>query len=251
MTDLPHAIELENASNLRDLGGYPAEGGRLVRFGLVYRAPALINLSAADLAAVARLGIRTTCDFRGVRESQANPVRLVDATVVLLPIEPSVGANLRDILRTGQATGHVSAQDMLDLLREAYVAYALTSFPRYRAMFDLLAGEGNLPLLMHCSAGKDRTGFGAALLLTALGVAWPDILHDYLATNRLWKREIAGFFDLPPDVKDALLSVDEALLSAAFDAARTQYGSMDAYLERAIGLDGGARARLADRLLDR
>jgi protein-tyrosine phosphatase len=103
--------------------------------------------------------------------------------------------------------------------------------------------------LFHCSAGKDRTGFGAALLLTALGVGWDDVLADYLATNRLWQREIARNFELPPPVKDVLLSAHESLLTAAFDAIRGAYGSVDAYLEQAIGLDTAARAALADRLL--
>jgi protein-tyrosine phosphatase len=251
MKTLPRAIPLENASNLRDLGGWPTRDGRVVRSGLVYRAPALVALSAADIQSIAALGIRTTCDFRGVKESALNPVVLDGATVRLLPIEPSVGAGLRDILRTGQATGHVSPEEMLKLLREAYVAYALASSTRYRDVFGLLADDGNLPLLMHCSAGKDRTGFGAALLLTALGVAWPHVMQDYLATNILWKREIAGFFDLPAPLKDTLLSVHEPLLVAAFDAVRQEYGSVDAYLEQAIGLTPAARARLADRLLER
>jgi protein-tyrosine phosphatase len=247
--ELPRTIPLANASNLRDLGGYPAADGRRVRRGVIYRAPALLALSDADIEAVASLGLRTICDFRGVRESQANPVILAGAEAVKLPIEPSVGAGLRDILRTGQATGHVSPDEMLELLREAYQAYALQSFDRYRVLFDLLRDDRNLPLLFHCSAGKDRTGFGAALLLTALGVSWDHVLHDYLATNRLWRREIARNFDLPQPVKDTLLGAHAVLLTAAFDAVRGAYGSVDAYLERAIGLDAAARAELADRLL--
>jgi protein-tyrosine phosphatase len=154
-------------------------------------------------------------------------------------------------LRTGIASGHVSPDEMLELLREAYQAYALQSFTRYRAMFELLNDDANLPLLFHCSAGKDRTGFGAALLLTALGVSWDHVLHDYLATNRLWRREVARNFDLPPPVKDTLLTAHAALLTAAFDAVRGAYGSIDAYLDRAIGIDEAARIVLADRLLER
>jgi len=247
---LPTAIKLTNASNLRDLGGYPAAGGRRVRTGLLFRAPALVGLTAGDDAAIAALGLRTICDFRGVRERQASPVSIPGAHPVPLPIEPSVGAGLRDILRTGEATGHVTPEEMLDLLREAYQAYALTNFDRYRAMFDLLRDDTNLPLLFHCSAGKDRTGFGAALLLTALGVSWDHVLHDYLATNRLWRREIARNFDLPAPVKDTLLSAHAVLLTAAFDAIRGAYGSIDAYITRAIGLDEAARAALADRFLE-
>jgi protein-tyrosine phosphatase len=248
--DLPRSIPLERASNLRDLGGYPTQDGRRVRSGLIFRAPALLGLSPADRAAIAALGIRVAVDFRGVQERANHPVALEGVQTDPQPIEPSVGAGLRDIVLTGQATGHVSAQDMIALLTEAYRAYALSSHPRYRALFGHLLRDESVPLLFHCSAGKDRTGFGAALLLTALGVAWEHVLADYLATNRLWRREIARNFDLPPPVKEALLSVHEGLLEAAFDAARGEYGSIDAYLEQAIGLDRDARAHLAGRFLE-
>ena len=247
---LPKTIPLTAASNLRDLGGYPTADGRRVRSGKLYRAPALLALTPEDEAAIAALGLRTICDFRGERESAANPVTIAGASATKLPIEPSVGASLKDILRTGIASGHVSPDEMLELLREAYQAYALQSFTRYRAMFELLNDDANLPLLFHCSAGKDRTGFGAALLLTALGVSWDHVLHDYLATNRLWRREIARNFELPPAVKDTLLTAHAVLLTAAFDAVRGAYGSVDAYLDRAIGLNDTARAALADRLLE-
>jgi protein-tyrosine phosphatase len=247
-SDLPAHIKLENASNLRDLGGWLTEDGRRVRSGVVFRAPALVALSEADEQTIAALGIRTVCDFRGMRESDYNPVRIGRARHEKLPIEPSVGAGLKDILRTGVAAGHATPEDLLELLRVAYQAYALESFSQYRAMFELLLAEDALPLLFHCSAGKDRTGFGAALLLTALGVGWDDVLADYLATNRLWRREIAGFFDMPKALKDTLLSAHASLLSAAFSAVNGAYGSVDAYLEQAIGLDGQRRADLRARL---
>jgi protein-tyrosine phosphatase len=246
---LPVSITLQNASNLRDLGGWPTEDGRRVRPGLVFRAPALVNLSPEDQAAIARLGLRTVCDLRGERERAQHPVALPGATHLSLPIEPSVGAGLKDILRTGQVSGHVTPTDMMDLLRDAYRAYALLSFPQYRALFAELQRDTALPLLLHCSAGKDRTGFGAALLLRALGVPWACVVQDYLATNRLWRREITGNFALPPDISDVLLAAHENLLHAAFAAIDQQYGSLDAYLSQAIGLDEAARARLADRLL--
>ncbi len=246
---LPTPIALQDASNLRDLGGWPTQDGRAVRTGLVFRAPALIGLSEPDRAVIAALGLRTVCDFRGVRERAANPVAIGGADNLSLPIEPSVGAGLRDILRTGQATGQMSPAEMRGLLADAYRAYALQSFAQYRTMFERILAPGGLPLLLHCSAGKDRTGFGAALLLRALGVAREHVLDDYLATNRLWRREIAGNFDLPPELMDVLLSAHESLLNAAFDAIDDAYGSLDAYLVQAIGLDGRAQARLHALLL--
>lgn len=246
---LPIAIPLRSASNLRDLGGWPGAGGRTVRRGLVFRAPALAKLSDEDSAAVAALGLRSVCDLRGVRERAANPVALSGASLHL-PIEPSVGASLGDILRTGQASGTLAPDDMMVLLGNAYRAYALQSFTQYRTVFERILAPGGLPLLLHCSAGKDRTGFGSALLLTALGVAWQDVATDYLATNHLWRREIASHFDLPPDIKDVLLGAHEPLLAGAFEAVVQTYGSIAAYLAGPIGLDATAHARLHDLLLD-
>jgi protein-tyrosine phosphatase len=244
------AIALQGASNLRDLGGWPAQNGKRVKRGLLYRAPALIRLTEQDEQTIAALGLHTVCDLRGLRESAVNPVVLRDARRVALPIEPSVGAGLKDILRTGQLSGHMSPHDMFDLLREAYEAYALISHVQYKQVFALMLAPDALPLLLHCSAGKDRTGFGSALILTALGVAWEDVLADYLLTNAQWRREIASSFDLPPAVKDVLFGAHPELLEAAFAAARGAFGSIAAYLEQAIGLDPAARERLAALLLD-
>jgi protein-tyrosine phosphatase len=243
-------IALQGASNLRDLGGWPTQDGRRVRRGLLFRAPALIGLTAQDEATIAALGLRTICDLRGMREREVTPVALGDSRHLHLPIEPSVGAGLRDIVRTGQASGHISPADMFALLREAYESYATLSAGQYRRLFAHILEPGGLPLLLHCSAGKDRTGFGSALILTALGVGWNDVLTDYLATNTQWKREIAAKLDLPAEVADVLLSVHEDLLTAAFDAARRTHGSIEAYLETAVGLNAPARARLAELLLE-
>ncbi len=250
VSTLPAGIALQNASNLRDLGGWPTGDGRRVRTGLVFRAPALVNLSEADEAEVAKLGLRTVCDFRGVRERAQAPVDLAGARSLSLPIEPSVGAGLRDILRTGEASGALSPDELTGLLGDAYCAYALQSHAQYRALFAAILAPGGLPLLMHCSAGKDRTGFGSALLLTALGVAWEHVLQDYLATNRLWRRETAStLFNLPPALQDVLLAAHAPMLAGAFAAIDREYGSIDRYFADALGLDYEARAALAIHLL--
>lgn len=247
---LPRAIPLEGASNLRDLGGWPTADGGRVRPGLVFRSAALAGLTGADQAWLARAGLRTVCDLRGREEAAAAPSRLdavPDVAVHPLPIEPSVGASLRDILATREATG----ADLMALLRQAYVAYALDWSHRYRAMFALLLEETRRPLLFHCSAGKDRTGFGAALLLTALGVPRGMVFEDYLATNRIWRGDSKLAAGLPEPLAGVLLRVHPELLQAALDAASARHGSIEAYLEEAIGLDAPARAELRGRLVAR
>ncbi len=241
----PFALRLEGVSNLRDLGGYRTADGRRVRRGLVFRSAALAGLTAADERQVAQLGLRRICDLRGVDEARAAPTRLAGPAIVPLPIEPTVGAGLRDILQTGQASGEA----LESVLTEAYVAYALASFAQYRAILALLL-EGASPLLFHCSAGKDRTGFGAALLLTALGVAWETVLADSDATNRLWRRDTVPAADLPAALREKLLRAEPAYLTAAFAAARDAYGSLDAYLAGPLDLGPANRAKLQAALLE-
>ena len=244
-TSPPFVVDLAGASNLRDVGGYRTADGRAVRRGLVFRSAALAGLTEADMAVVGGLGIRTICDFRGVDESRRAPTRLAGPRIVPLPIEPTVGAGLRDILNTKEATGEA----LHAVLERAYVAYALSSQTQFGAMLELVAG-GHTPLLFHCSAGKDRTGFGAALLLTALGVPWDTVTADFEATNQLWRRDTVPSEDLPPDIRQSLLRADPALLQAAFDSARQRYGSLDAYLADAFGFGAERLHHLRDVMLE-
>ena len=242
--ELPRPVSLAGASNVRDLGGWPAAGGR-VRFGCVYRAAALSGLTTEDAGELATLGVRTVCDLRGTAERAAAPTRLDRASIHSLPIEPSVGASLRDILATRDATG----EDVLVLMRQAYTAYALDWAHRYRAMFELLLREDGA-LLFHCSAGKDRTGFGAALILTVLGTPREAVMQDYLASNRLWRGEADIAAGLPPDIAAKLLLVHPGLLDAAFAAIDDAYGSFDRYAELQLGLDAARRQWLRERLVE-
>ena len=248
MNDLPRSIVLEGASNMRDLGGWPAAGGGRVRFGQVFRSASLGRLTVADAATLAATGLRTVVDLRGERERAHAPSRL-DALpgveVRFLPIDPSLGASLRDIATSRDATG----EDAMVLMRRAYASYALDWAHCYAAMFDLVLQEARRPLLFHCTAGKDRTGFGAALLLAALGVEEAAIRQDYLATNRLWQGEPEIAAVLPPAVAAVLLRVHGELLDGTFAAIRTAHGSLDAYLAERIGLDAARRERLRGALL--
>ena len=241
----PFVVSLAGASNLRDVGGYRTDAGQVVRRGRVFRSAALAGLTEADEAVIAALDLRTICDFRGVEESQRARTRLTGPQIVALPIEPTVGAGLRDILNTTEATGEA----LHAVLERAYVAYALSSQRQYATLLEMVA-DGGTPLLFHCSAGKDRTGFGAALLLTALGVPWDTVLADFEATNRLWRRDTVHSSDLPSDIREALLSARPDLLEAAFAAARRHYGSIDAYLSEALGVDPERRARLHAVMLE-
>jgi len=246
---LPRAVVLEGASNVRDLGGWPSARGGRVAYGRVFRAAALARLTEADRVGLAALGLRTVCDFRGRKERARAPSRLdglAGLEVRSIPIEPSIGASLADILATREATG----EDVLDLLRRAYLSYAFDWAHCYRAVFDLILEPERLPLMFHCSAGKDRTGFAAALVLTALHVPWEAVVQDYLATNRLWRSDPELARELPPSVAEKLLGVHAELLETAFDAMRRECGSVDRYLATVLGLDAARRERLRTLLIE-
>jgi protein-tyrosine phosphatase len=248
MTDpLPRSVPLDGASNLRDLGGYQAMDGRRLRFGRLYRSATLANLTPRDGETVAALGLRTVVDFRGVAEAAKNPSRLPPgAERVPLAIEPLIGASLADLMRREMATG----EDVVQLLGQAYVEYTTTWLPQYRALFALMLEPERHALLFHCSAGKDRTGVGAALVLLALGVPQPTILADYAATDRLWRKDFPMPPETPKPLLDALYATHPEMLERALAAGIAPYGELSAMLERGLGLDADRLARLRDLFLE-
>ena len=175
------AVKLEGGSNFRDLGGYPAAGGRHVKWGHLYRSADISKLTDADLLALLSRHVALVCDLRGPQEVAQAPDRLpAGARRVALPAGSEKIAP-RLLLGGGQ---HVNRDSLMRAV------YTNTSFFRakYQPMFDeLLALPGSEALLFHCSAGKDRTGIGAALVLAALGVDRQTILKDHAATDTYWQ----------------------------------------------------------------
>jgi len=242
----PRVLALQGASNLRDIGGWPVADGRRVRHGIAFRSAALHGLTAEDLGRLARTGLRTVCDLRGAEEAARAPSRLPPGTAAHpLPIEPFFGASLRDMLDRGGASGEGARA----LLRQAYLSYVSDHLPVYRRLFALLLEEARRPLLFHCSAGKDRTGIGAALILTVLGADRATVLEDYLATDRFWRRDHPLPPGVPREAAEAILATHPALLEEALDAALTRFGGVEGLASDGLGLDAGSRESLRDAML--
>lgn len=246
-SSLPKVIPLEGMANLRDLGGYAGAGGRRVRFGRLYRSASPASLSAADQARLRALGLRTICDFRGRRERErALYDEALAAEIHSIPIEPRVGGSVREIMATREATG----EDVFELLRRAYRAYVTDCAPAYARFLSVLLTPGASPVLFHCTAGKDRTGFAAALVLGLLGVDFGEIRADYLASNRLWTPDEAMRAAVPGEAGTILFAVHAELLEEAFALIRERWGSLEAYGEAMLGLDAKARQRLRELYLE-
>ena len=118
----------------------------------------------------------------------------------------------------------------------------------FRTLFSHLV-EDRAPLVIHCTAGKDRTGFACALLLHALGVPDDVIAEDYLLTNRFYRRDPSASTDLPDDVRQAIGSVEASFLAAGFEAVRDDYGGLEDYFRDGLGLGVHERAALRERYL--
>lgn len=238
-------LSLSGASNFRDLGGYPARNGRIVRWRQIFRSNHLGHLTDDDIAVVRGLGVRSACDFRGVEERQAALCGMSDVTVHSLPVEPTVVAALRAIATAGTP---LRSDHAVEVMRGSYRNYVQDNTRRFRALFAHLL-EDSAPLVIHCTAGKDRTGFACALILHALGVSDDVISEDYLLTNRYYRRDPANGSELPDDVKNVLGTVQASLLDAAFEAIDADYGDLETYLRDGLGLGHAERAGLEARYL--
>ena len=247
MSDFPaRHLNLAGASNFRDLGGYPAKDGRTVRWRQIFRSNHLGHLTDADIELLRGLGLKSAFDFRGTEERTAAMCGLTEIAVHSLPIEPSVVAALRARLAGGAP---LASADALDVMRDSYRNYVRYSTPSFRALFAHLL-EDRAPLVIHCTAGKDRTGFACALILHALGVPHDLIAEDYLLTNSFYRRDPSASSDLPEEVRQVLASVEASFLAAAFDAISADYGDLESYLSDGLGLGAQERARLEARYLE-
>lgn len=237
---------LRSASNFRDLGGHTGLDGRRVRLGRVYRSDHLAALTPDDLRTLQGMGITHRIDFRGEAERSALASEVAGIATLALSIEPTVVHRVQALLAQGQEPTEAEA---VELMCQTYRGFARDSAPVYARFFRHLL-EQPTPLVFHCTAGKDRTGFAAALLLSALGVSREDIVQDYLLTNRLYVRSPLVEARGPAHVMDVLWSVQPAFLDAALAAIEQDFGGLAPYLQGPMGLGPRELAQLRDSLLE-
>ncbi|MDO5624393.1 MAG: tyrosine-protein phosphatase [Pseudomonadota bacterium] len=237
------SLPLAGASNFRDLGGYAAADGRQVRWRRLFRSDHLAALTPADAEVLRALGVVRAFDFRGTAERAAASYALAGVAQHSLPIEPTVVQRMKDLLQAGQA---LTPAHTVELMQHTYRAFVNDNAPRFAALFDALL-QGDAPLVFHCTAGKDRTGFAAALILLALGVPREVVMQDYLLTNELYRMPAAIDGRVPPEVMRVLWRVQAEFLDAALHAVEHEHGGIDAYLADALGVRVAERRALLER----
>lgn len=242
------SLRLASAPNFRDAGGYRTADGRWVRMGRVYRSASLDRLTDADRATLKRLGIDPVLDLRASSEVKRQPDALHEST----------GLRRLNVLGDGRTianTAPTSPRHARSLMSGSYRDFV--SAPTGRDAYERLFAEVTRPhgkaTLYHCTAGKDRTGWASAALLTALGVPRSTVARDYLASNTY----LTGYNEQAlrhlPEAQHAayepMLGVRAAYLDSAFAEVESEYGSFDRYLSRGLGLDAGQLAAVREALL--
>lgn len=255
--DLPVQLDLDGPNNFRELGGYPLASGGCFKRNRLYRSDHLANLSDADQRVFADLGIKTVIDFRGETEREDNPDRIDDPAIgqFWLPLRAE-GADVRK-LRRGLESGTITAVDARNYLIQANREFVRRFAPVYAQFFEILLEPAHYPIVFHCTAGKDRAGFAAALALLVAGASREAVFHDYLATNHCTAHYVNGIVegvgDMPAvkasgEAVRAMMQVREEYLQTAFDTIDEDYSSLDAFFEGALKLDETKRARIRSLL---
>jgi protein-tyrosine phosphatase len=259
------SLGLAGAPNARDLGGLPLADGRTVRSGLAFRTCALGRLTDADVQALDRLGLADVLDLRhGSEIDTAPPDRLpAGPRVAHIPIfDPThpVFTYVSAVLVGADLSGYAAlAAEGTPGAMHAIYRWFVTA-PAARAAFAtavrrIAAAAG--PVLFHCSAGKDRTGWLSALLLGALGADRPTIVEDYLLTNEMTADDTQTLLDtlciargVAPQLLRPVLAAAPGYLDTALATVAEQYGTLDGYLRAGLGLTEDELAALCTKLID-
>jgi protein-tyrosine phosphatase len=239
-------VALEGSPNFRDLGGYKTVDGQHLKWGRIYRSGKLCSLTEADVHYFKRLGLSVVCDFRLDFERHSEPGWLGDEDApdrTELPVSPGCA----DSFTKSMDDGIIEVYDSADLMKDMNRDFVINQTSQYARMFQLML-QGDHPILIHCASGKDRTGFGAAVILDVLGVDEEAIVEDYLLTNQYLsvEKEMARLsntfvdsrgFVVPDEVLHPMIEIRPEYIKACFEEIERRYESKQHFYEEALELD--------------
>ena len=242
---------MESIHNFRDLGGYKTQNGSVTKTGLVFRSGGLDQASDVDLDRLTQLGIRTICDLRNPHENKTQPDRIPNGwngQIFHIPIQAQIQDETRRLVRLiSFLFGKGRKVDFAQVSVNSYRRFISDFAPEFSQVLKLVAVENNLPILIHCTAGKDRTGFICSLIQLAVGVPFELALQEYLLSNdfldgfkcEMYKR--MTFLSLFGIKKDKFLPLFEArteYLEAAIAQIQTDYGAVENYILNGLDFNG-------------
>lgn len=253
-------IPFKGVHHFRDIGGYKSEDGRRVKWNTFFRADRLSSLTEEDITYFKSLGVKTILDLRSPAEVNGSPDPKIDGVRYInisgmpdLDKETKGDFDMLSIFKQKEMNKFDSDKFLLNGYRNM-----VFNNKAYKELIDCMENEDRLPIVFHCSAGKDRTGFGAVLILLVLGVTEDKVLEDYLLTNFYRKPindkiiESIKSKTTNPKYLEALkvmLEVKKEFLDAAFNRILERYGNLETYLEKEFGLTKTKRKELKNRFL--
>ena len=265
--EISKQLPSKKVPNLRDLGGMTGADGKKIREGRLIRSAQLYNATKKDLALLESLHIRKIFDFRNAQEAKEKPdPSLPGCEYTNLSILDNSSAVSWETKRTEQistepekeksSTPKSGVEQVCEVYRD-FVRKSASREQYSRFLRGILDTEDGA-VLWHCTLGKDRCGWGSVLVEAVLGVSREDIMADYLYSNVCLKHEIAGMMPILKKLLEkmhmtnagtAVVEARKEYLSATFDEIDKLYGSMDAFLEKGLGIDETMREQLRARYL--
>lgn len=228
-------LPMAGGYNFRDLGGYRTTEGKYVKWGKILRSDDLHNLTEEDLAYLSSIPLVSIVDFRSEDEMSQAPDKNPASVKQNYKYSINPGNLMAVISADKQNITEMKADTLMMNMNELLVTDS-ASINQYRKFFKLLQGDGNTPLMFHCSAGKDRTGMGAALVLFSLGVNEQTILNDYLLSNKYLAYKYAKYKAEYPALS-SLFEVKVGFMQAGINKIKKDHGSVENYLTNVLHVD--------------
>jgi protein-tyrosine phosphatase len=259
------SLDLADAPNFRDVGGYRTADGQWVRMGLLYRSGSLNNLTSTEQQELSALGLVTVVDLRTGAERASSPDKLAAATHYVVANVLAGSPNLANVegtvgaLVTTSDKQSTTMADATGIMTQLYnqLPVLASANSGYAHLFDQVATTpAGHALVFHCTAGKDRTGWATAALLLELGVPMPTVEQDYMLSNQYvlpsYRSVVTSYVadGGKAPVLDAILGVQPQYLADSIAVMNRRYGSVENYFKEGLGLDSATIAALKSHLLE-
>jgi len=257
-SSIKRLLKIPRVSNFRDLGGYLTGDGRTVKWGQLYRSGHLADLTPRGMDLLTNLDLSTIVDFRSTYEFQRHPDRVPEGVrLIHLPVMDQANREMSQEIRERIKNNHMEGFAPDQLITKAYRQFPTEFTPAFKTFIHAVLDAKSKPVLWHCTAGKDRTGYAAAILYRILGVDQEIIYRDYLLSNQYVKRLnkkmltvifVRGFKAYR--MIKPLMGVQLNWLRAAFDTIDGEWGSFESYVSDGLELSPTGVRQLQDDLLE-
>ena len=248
-------LPMDGAYNTRELGGYKTTDGKSVKWGMLFRSDKLSDISETDQKYLQNLGIKRIVDFRSEGEKTEDPNNIPEGINYIetpINVDGAMRSKIEAVLK-GETNKEIKSF-LVDANKEFVTNYTDV----YENFLKSLIDEDG-PTLFHCTAGKDRAGFAAAITLIALGVSKEDVIEDYMKTNVFTKNridemidkiELMSLYQVDADILRPLIGVERIYIETAFNTAEKEYGSLENFIREGLNISDEEIQMLRNKFLD-